>query len=104
MASKALLLLLPASVAVAVASQWREISRYVKMERMSSGGGHPENVPVEGVHAYPSPGAGEPDGTGEFDSGSRGGPQTALVLHADRNSGQREPGRVRERCSTPSSP
>jgi hypothetical protein len=74
MARKALSLLLPASVAVLAASQWREISRYLKLRQMSSGSGHPENVPVEGHHSYPKgPGAGVPDGTGDFDSGSRGG-------------------------------
>ncbi len=76
MARKALFLLIPA-VALAVASQWREINRYIKLEQMSTGGGHPENVPVEGVAAYPSPGSGASDGTGEFDSGSRGGPNLA---------------------------
>jgi hypothetical protein len=76
MARKALLLL-PVSVAVLAASQWREFSRYVKLRQMSSGGGHPESVPVEGNHFYPSsPGGGAADGTGDFDSGSRGGPQT----------------------------
>ena len=77
MARKALLLLLSASVAMAVASQWRELVRYVKLEQMSSGGGHPENVPVEGVQGYQHPGAGDSDGTGDFDSGSRGGPESA---------------------------
>ncbi len=76
MARKALLLLVPA-VALAVASQWRELSRYVKLEQMSSGSGDPLTVPVEGSHAYPSPGRGANDGTGEFDSGSRGGPNLA---------------------------
>jgi hypothetical protein len=66
-------LLLPASVAVLAASQWREISRYLKLRQMSSGGGHPENVPVEGQHAYPKAPGGVPDGTGDFDSASRGG-------------------------------
>jgi hypothetical protein len=76
MARKALFLL-PVSVAVLAASQWREISRYVKLRQMSSGSGHPEHVPVEGQHSYPaSPGGGAADGTGDFDSGSRGGPQT----------------------------
>jgi hypothetical protein len=74
MARKALLLLLPVSLAVAVASQWREITRYVKLEQMSSGGGHPENVQVEGAQGYQHPGGGDLDGTGDFDSASRGGP------------------------------
>ena len=74
MARKALSLLLSASVAVLAASQWQEISRYIKLRQMSSGDGHPENVPVEGHHSYPSgPGSGVPDGTGDFDSPSRGG-------------------------------
>lgn len=30
--------LLPASVAAVVASQWRDIARYVKIRQMSSGG------------------------------------------------------------------
>ena len=74
MARKALSLLFPASVAVLAASQWREISRYLKLRQMSSGGGHPENGPVEGHHSSPQgPGGGVPDGTGDFDSPSRGG-------------------------------
>jgi hypothetical protein len=73
MARKALLLLLPASVAVAVASQWREITRYVKVAQMSSGDGHPQNVPASGAQGYKPPGGGDSDGTGQFDSGSRGG-------------------------------
>jgi hypothetical protein len=74
MARKTFGLLLPASVAVLAVSQWREISRYIKLRQMSSGGGHPENVPVEGHHSYPSaPGGGVPDGTGDFDSLARGG-------------------------------
>jgi hypothetical protein len=44
---------------------------------MSSGGGHPENVPVEGVQGYQHPGGGDLDGTGDFDSASRGGPATS---------------------------
>jgi hypothetical protein len=79
MARKALLLLLPASLVVAVGSQWREITRYVKLEQMSSGGGHPENVPVEGVQGYQHPGGGDLDGTGDFDSASRGGPAGSIM-------------------------
>jgi hypothetical protein len=73
MARKALLLL-PVVAAALAASQWQEISRYIKLRQMSSGGGHPENVPVEGSHAYPTnPADGAADGTGDFDSLSRGG-------------------------------
>src|SRR2546421_7068071 len=73
MARKALRVLLPASVAVLVASQWREIARYLKIERMSVGGGHPEGVPVEGQHAY-AKGSRAARGTGGFHSASPGGP------------------------------
>ena len=73
MARKALRVLLPAFVVVLVASQWREIVRYLKIEQMSMGSGHPEVVPAEGQHAY-AKGPGAADGTGDFDSASRGGP------------------------------
>ncbi len=80
MARKALFLL-PITVVGLAASQWREISRYIKLRQMSSGSGHPQNVPVEGQHSYPSsPGGGEADGTGDFDSGSRGGPASVLSI------------------------
>jgi hypothetical protein len=70
--------LLPASVAAVVASQWKDIARYLKIERMSAGRGHPELVPVAGKHAYPTyPGTGATDGTGDFDSARRGGPPPA---------------------------
>jgi hypothetical protein len=72
------LVLVPASVAILAASQWREIARYVKINQMSRGGGHPELVPVTGQHSYPTrPGVGTPDGAGDFDSASRGGPPAA---------------------------
>ena len=68
--------LLPASLAAVVASQWRDIARYVKIEAMSAGRGHPQLVPAGGKHAYPAhPAAGAADGTGDFDSARRGGPQ-----------------------------
>ncbi len=73
MARKALLLL-PASGLALVASQWREISRYIKIEQMSRGSGNPRVVPATGQHAYKHPGGGAADGTGDFDSASRGGP------------------------------
>jgi len=66
--------LLPATVAVLVASQWRDVARYLKLERMSVGNGHPELVPLHGTHAYPAAdSAGAADGTGDFDSARRGG-------------------------------
>ena len=73
MARKALLLV-SVSVAVLAASQWREISRYIKIQQMSRGGGNPQLVPAAGQHAYPRRHGGASDGTGEFDSASRGGP------------------------------
>jgi hypothetical protein len=73
MTSKALWLL-PATLAVLAATQWRDIARYLKLERMSVGGGHPELVPIHGRHAYPAAGSdGAADGTGDFDSARRGG-------------------------------
>jgi hypothetical protein len=61
-----------------VATQWKDITRYVKIKLMSSGDGHPGVVPASGSHRYPEiPGQGTPDGTGEFDSAGRGGPGAA---------------------------
>ena len=75
MARKALQFLLPASVAILAATQWREIARYLKISQMSRGDGHPRFVPAGGQHSYPKhSGAGTPDGTGDFDSATRGGP------------------------------
>jgi hypothetical protein len=75
MVRKAFGWLLTAAVAGVVASQWSDITRYFKIEQMSFGHGRPDVVPAVGKHAYPnSPGAGAPDGTGDFDSAGRGGP------------------------------
>ena len=68
MARKALRVLLPASVAVLVASQWREIARFLKISQMSRGDGHPHAVPAGGKHAYTRR-SGAADGTGDFDFG-----------------------------------
>lgn len=70
------LLLLGGLVAVAAligTSQRKDIARYLKIKNMSSGAGHPENVPAGGSHRYPSPGNGAADGTGDFDAAHRGG-------------------------------
>jgi len=64
--------LLPVSLAAVAASQWRDIARYLKIERMSAGEGHPELVPAVGRHAYPAPPGDATDGTGDFDSPRRG--------------------------------
>ena len=59
MIRKALLLLIPAAL---------------KIRQLSQGHGRPQNVPLKGTKAYPQrPGDGEQDGTGDFDSASRGG-------------------------------
>jgi hypothetical protein len=55
-------------------SQRQDIVRYLKIKQMSAGDGHPGNVPAGGAHAYPAPGQGTPDGTGDFTSADRGGP------------------------------
>ncbi len=73
MVGKVLRILVPVSLGALVAVQWQEIARYLKIKRMSMGGGHPQSVPAIGHHAYPDRG-GVPDGTGDFDSASRGGP------------------------------
>jgi hypothetical protein len=39
--------------AVLVASQRRDIVRYLRIKQMSLGRGHPENVPAGGRKAYP---------------------------------------------------
>jgi len=75
MTLKALRVLVSAGATLLIASQWADIRRYLKIKRLSAGRGHPENVPASGRKAYPQrPGSGAPDGTGEFDSASRGGP------------------------------
>jgi hypothetical protein len=50
---KALLLLIPAGVAALIARQWQDISRFIKIKQISSGQGHPENVPAHGRISYP---------------------------------------------------
>jgi hypothetical protein len=75
MARKALRWLLPVSLAAVVASQWRDIARYLKIEQMSFGQGHPENVPARGRHIYAKHRRlGASNGSNDFDSASRGGP------------------------------
>jgi hypothetical protein len=56
-----------------------DIIRYLKIKRLSDGEwGHPELVPVSGSKKYPQrPRRGAADGTGDFDSASRGGPAHA---------------------------
>jgi hypothetical protein len=63
-----------AGAAVLIASQRQDIGRYFKIKQMSLGDGHPEYVPATGSRQYPAPGQGAQDGTGDFDSARRGGP------------------------------
>ena len=77
MTRKALLLMIPLAVAGIAVGQRQDIARYLKIRQMSSGTGHPENVPAGGSQAYPQSGHGAADGTGDFDSASRGGPAQA---------------------------
>jgi hypothetical protein len=73
MARKALRLLVLAAAALLVASQWTDLKRYIKIKW-----DRPQDVPASGRKAYPqNPGGGAADGTGDFDSASRGGPAHA---------------------------
>jgi hypothetical protein len=63
-----------AVVGLAVTLQRQDIIRYLRIKQMSLGEGHPEVVPASGAIRYATPGQGVPDGTGDFDSASRGGP------------------------------
>jgi hypothetical protein len=67
-----------AAAGLAVAIQRHDIVRYLRIKQMSLGTGHPEIVPAGGSPSYPAPGHGTPDGTGEFDSAARGGPDGEL--------------------------
>jgi hypothetical protein len=68
----------PAALVAVVVRQWPDISRYMKIKRLSTGTGHPQYVPAPGRINYPQqPEKGAADGTGEFDSASRGGPASS---------------------------
>lgn len=78
MIRKLLMISIPAALGVIVAMGWPDIRRYVAIRQMSSGLGRPENVPLRGTQAYPKHASdGATDGTGDFDSASRGGPAVA---------------------------
>lgn len=55
MIRKTLLFIIPLAAAGIAASQWQDITRYLKIKQMLMGNGHPENVPASGSHAYPRP-------------------------------------------------
>ena len=64
-----------AGAALALALGWPDIMRYVRIRRATVAGRHPERIPAAGRTVYPQThAAGAPDGTGDFDSASRGGP------------------------------
>ncbi len=64
-----------AAAAVALALGWQDIKRFVQIKQVSTLGNHPEKIPVGGRTVYPQhAGQGQRDGTGDFDSASRGGP------------------------------
>ena len=80
MVRKALRLVIPVGAALLVASPWTDIKRSLKIKQLSVRQGHTENVPTAGRKAYPqNPGSGVLDGTGDFDSASRGGPAPRRV-------------------------
>lgn len=75
MLRKGLIVAAVAAIAAVLAGQRKDVERYVKIKRLSTGEGHPELVPAGGSTAYPHSSAGAvADGTGDFDSASRGGP------------------------------
>lgn len=81
MIRKALSVLIPAGMTLLIASMWTDIVRYWKIRQLSLRGSHPQNVPASGRTLYPQrPGSGEADGTGDFDSASRGGPARVVGL------------------------
>jgi hypothetical protein len=78
MIRKAVLWLVAAAIGALIAGQWQDLVRYTKIKQMSLGGGHPQNVPAQGSTVYPQDAAhGALDGTGDFESASRGGPAAA---------------------------
>jgi hypothetical protein len=72
-------LLIVAATGVFLALNWPDIRRYATIKQVSASL-HPEKIPAHGRIGYPqTPGAGAPDGTGDFDAARRGGP----ALHAN---------------------
>jgi hypothetical protein len=74
MIRKALGMLTVAGLGALVASQWRDIVRYVKIKELSREG-KPGLVPASGRAAYPADASkASADGENDFDSARRGGP------------------------------
>jgi len=64
-----------AAVLGALAAGWPDIIRFARIKQISLGvAGHPGVVPAEGRRSYPQRAHGGADGSGDFDSASRGGP------------------------------
>jgi hypothetical protein len=71
MIGKLLKYVAPAALGVLAALSFPDAKRYVQIKLISSG--HPEAVPAEGAQSYSDAAHAVPDGTGDFDSASRGG-------------------------------
>jgi len=61
----------PAVLGALAALGFTDIKRFLRIQLISSG--HPEAVPAEGAKSYSDAAHAVPDGTGDFDSASRGG-------------------------------
>jgi hypothetical protein len=61
----------PVVIGVLAAVSFPDAKRYLQIRLISSG--HPEAVPAEGAKSYSDAAHAVPDGTGDFDSASRGG-------------------------------
>jgi hypothetical protein len=61
----------PVVIGVLAAVSFPDAKRYLQIRQISSG--HPEAVPAEGAKSYSDAAHAVPDGTGDFDSASRGG-------------------------------
>lgn len=64
------------ALTTAIVVGFPDIRRYLGIYRLSGQPGRPGLVPVRGRTVYPQvPAGGAADGTGDFDSASRGGPR-----------------------------
>ena len=72
MIGKLLKFVAPATIGALVALGFTDIKRFARIRFISAG--HPEAVPAEGAKSYSDAAHAAPDGTGDFDSASRGGP------------------------------
>jgi hypothetical protein len=71
MIGKLLKFVAPAAIGALAALSFPDAKRYLQIRLISSG--HPEAVPAGGAVAYSDAAHAVPDGTGDFDSASRGG-------------------------------